>query len=151
MDKKFEEMIRPLIREAITEMAEEMNNDVWHEEKVRKVLNNEPLDEMARINMKETGNKAIFPSNKYHVWIWSNDHEPAHFHVEYPEEGYECTYCISDGSLLEVKGNSDHCNIHRKVMRNVLKWLKQPCAINPKITNQENASMTWMQNHENLY
>ena len=140
-----ESEIRTIVKQTIHEMT-----NIWHEENLRKALNNEPLDEMARINLKETQRNSLFPSNKYRVWIWSNDHTPPHFHVEYPEEGYECSYTISDGSLLEVKGNSDQCHIHNKVMKNVPIWLDQPCAINPKITNRENANMTWEQNHVNL-
>ena len=149
MDKNFETKLKELVKEAVHEVLNE-STDIWHESKVKKVINNEPIDEMARINMKETGN-SLFPSNKFRLWIWSNDHEPAHFHVDYPQENYECSFCIDDGSLLEVKGNSNYCSIHKEVVRNVKKWLKMPCAINPKITNKENAYMAWLQHHENLY
>lgn len=41
-------------------------------------IHREQLVEMSRINTNESN---IFPYNKYEVKIWSNDHEPQHFHV----------------------------------------------------------------------
>ena len=41
-------------------------------------IHREPLVEMSRINTNESN---IFPYNKFEVKIWSNDHEPPHFHV----------------------------------------------------------------------
>ena len=140
--KKRKNNLNKLIQKSVRETL----NNLWHEDKVKKVLNNEPLNEMSRINLKETGK--LFPSNKFHIWIWSNDHNPPHFHVDYPQEQYECSFLIDTGELLEVKGDSDNCTIHNKVLRDVKKWLNNPCAINPKISNKENAILTWMQNHE---
>lgn len=40
----------------------------------------EQLVEMVRINMKESGKGSIFPFNAWEVKIWSDDHEPPHFH-----------------------------------------------------------------------
>lgn len=37
------------------------------------------LNEMARVNTKEF--YGLFPSNKFEIKIWSNDHNPPHFHV----------------------------------------------------------------------
>ena len=56
-------------------------------EEVRKIingksvsLNKETLVEMARINLKEVGS-VPFPTNKFEIKIWSNDHNPPHFHL----------------------------------------------------------------------
>lgn len=38
------------------------------------------INEMARINKKETG-RCLFPYNTWELKIWSNDHTPPHFHI----------------------------------------------------------------------
>lgn len=40
-------------------------------------INQEPLFEMARLNLNEYGN-VPFPTNKFDIRIWSNDHNPPH-------------------------------------------------------------------------
>ena len=69
-------------------------------EEVRKIingksvsLNNETLVEMARINLKEIGS-VPFPTNKFDIKIWSNDHNPPHFHVIC--EGWNISFTIED-------------------------------------------------------
>ena len=50
-------------------------------EATQKVLQEEKLiTEVARININENG-RCIFPYNSFEVKMWSNDHEPPHFHV----------------------------------------------------------------------
>ena len=47
--------------------------------KVNPSLNKDNLIEMARLNVNEIGN-VPFPSNKFIIKIWSNDHNPPNFH-----------------------------------------------------------------------
>ena len=60
-------------------------------------IHREPLVEMSRINTNESN---IFPYNKYEVKIWSNDHEPPHFHVIC--DGWNLSFGIEDGELMKV-------------------------------------------------
>ena len=60
---------------------------------------NEPLIEKARINMKESGSE-IFPFENWVLQIWSNDHNPPHFHVKC--DGWDICCSIDDGRILEV-------------------------------------------------
>lgn len=48
--------------------------------KVDPSLNKNDLVEIARLNVNEIGN-VPFPSNKFNIKIWSNDHNPPHFHI----------------------------------------------------------------------
>ena len=70
-------------------------------EEVRKInngksvsLNKETFVEMARINLKEVGS-VPFPTNKFEIKIWSNNHNPPHFHVIC--EGWNISFTIEDG------------------------------------------------------
>ena len=57
------------------------------------------LNEMARINTSEPQG-AIFPYSEYDVHIWSNNHDPAHFHVITVD--WDVSFLISNGSLYKV-------------------------------------------------
>lgn len=121
-------------------------------EKVRKIingksvsLNKETLVEMARINLKEIGN-VPFPTNKFEIKIWSNDHNPPHFHVIC--EGWNISFTIEDGRELEVKNIGNHSSTYNYIVKNIPIWLVMPCKIAPKISNRENAFIQWQQLHE---
>ena len=121
-------------------------------EKVRKVingksvsLNNETLVEMARINLKEIGS-VPFPTNKFEIKMWSDDHNPPHFHVIC--EGWNISFTIEDGRELEVKNFGNHLSTYNYIVKNIPIWLDMPCKIAPKISNRENAFIQWQQLHE---
>lgn len=105
----------------------------------------EMLVEMARINKNETGN-SIFPFDKWEVKIWSNDHNPPHFHIIC--DAWNVSFTINDGEVIESKGNGNK-QIFDYMVNNVNKWLLSKCASQPKLTNQENAMLVWEQLHEN--
>ena len=106
---------------------------------------NEMVVEMARINKRENGN-CIFPYNSFNVHIWSNDHNPPHFHVESDE--WNVSLLIESGEVLEIKNEGKNKQILNYIVKNAKDWLKQPCAILPTITNQENAMLQWEQLHD---
>lgn len=101
--------------------------------------------EMARINKRENSN-CIFPYNRFNVHIWSNDHEPPHFHVE--SDGWNVSILIENGEMLDVKTEGKNRQIFNYIIKNSKDWLSQPCAILPSITNQENAMLQWEQLHD---
>ncbi len=107
--------------------------------------NGEPLNEMARINKKETGN-CLFPYNKWELKIWSNDHTPPHFHILC--DGWNASFCIEDGSLLEIKTRGKENSIFEYMQANVEKWLSSKCFAQPKLSNRENAMLQWEQIHD---
>ena len=102
--------------------------------------NNKSTDlivEMARINKNETGE----------VKIWSNDHNPPHFHIL--REGWEVLFDINSGSVLSIKSQGRNRKIYEYMCANVKEWLYSQCAIIPQITNQQNAIAIWDQLHDN--
>ena len=105
--------------------------------------NKETLVEIAHINLKEIGN-VPFPTNKFEIKIWSNDHNPPHFHVIC--EGWNISFTIEDGRELEVKNIGNHT--YNYIVKNIPIWLDMPCKIAPKISNRENAVIQWQQLHE---
>ena len=104
-----------------------------------------PLTEMARINMKETGKNSIFPYNAWEVKIWSDDHEPPHFHIK--RNGWNVSFNIETGELIEILKRGSEDNVLDYMQANVNKWLNSPSAILPLITNKQNALTQWLQLH----
>lgn len=103
------------------------------------------LVEMARINTKDRG---IFPFDDYEVKIWSNDHNPPHFHII--KNGWDVTFSIENGEVLNIKSQGDKMQIYKYMTDNVVKWLSSPCAILPAVSNQDNAMAVWSQLHDEV-
>ena len=89
----------------------------------------------------------IFPYNKFEVKIWSNDHEPPHFHVLC--DGWNLSFKIENGELLNVEQKGANRSVYKHIIKNVRQWLESECAILPMITNQQNAMAMWIQIHQN--
>ena len=102
------------------------------------------LNEMARINTSEPQG-AIFPYSEYDVHIWSNDHDPAHFHVITVD--WDVSFLISNASLYKVNKEGKKKKTLKYMCNNVTRWLNSPCAALPVITNQQNAQLQWIQLH----
>lgn len=102
------------------------------------------LNEMARINVNEPQG-SLFPYEKFDVHIWSNDHEPAHFHILTSD--WNVSFYISDGKLCKINKQGKDSKIFSYLVKNVPAWLSSPCAILPSITNQQNANLQWIQLH----
>ena len=124
-------------------LTEQYLHDVV-KEVTKNVLNKDMLiTEMARINIKDSGN--VFPYNSYDVRIWSNDHEPPHFHVIH--EGWDLTFLIENGELLDIKTKGKKKQVYNDICNKTKKWLSSPCAVLPNVTNQQNAYAVWIQLH----
>ena len=104
-----------------------------------------PLFEMARINKRETG-KDIYPYNGWEVKIFSNDHNPPHFHII--RDGWDVSFAIEDGAMLNLGARGKDQAIFSYMVANVGRWLSLPCALEPTLTNRQNAMMQWEQLHD---
>ena len=104
-------------------------------EVVSKVLNEkvqtfrEPLNEMAKLNMKDSG-KSLFPSNAYDIIVQGDNspHKPPHIHVMSKQEGYNIKILIENGELWKVvsygrRGKTDNFT---DVVKDIKEWLSQP-------------------------
>ena len=102
------------------------------------------LVEMARINTKDGG---VFPFNDFEVKIWSNDHNPPHFHII--KDGWNVAFSIESGEVLQIKTQGKKKRIYNYMIENVAQWLSDPCAILPAVSNKDNAMAVWYQLHDN--
>lgn len=102
------------------------------------------LNEMARINKKETG-QCFFPFDAWELKIWSNDHEPPHFHIL--KDGWNVSFLIETGTLDRIEEAGTKQSVFNYMVTNVKKWLDCKCFAQPKITNRENAMLQWEQLH----
>lgn len=107
----------------------------------------DPIVEMSRLNRKDIG-AVPFPYNKFAIRIWSNDHNPPHFHVVGDE--WDISFLISDGSEYRVNVVGNNTTTYNYIAKNVPIWLKQTSKINKKITNQEAANIIWNSYTENI-
>ena len=92
-------MAKKIIRLTENELAKAIHSSIKELESV--VLNersNTLLVEMARINTNDGG---LSPFNSFEVKIWSNDHNPPHFHII--KDGWDVSFLIDDGEMLEIK------------------------------------------------
>ena len=105
-------------------------------------IHREPLNEMAKMNLKDPMNSP-FPPNKFDIIIWSNDHNPPHFHIKGPEE-WEVTFSIETGEPLKVKHIGKSSKYYKYMVDNVPIWLKMPCSVNKKITNRDFLDARWI-------
>ena len=107
-------------------------------------IHTEPLCEIARINVCESGN-GLFPYNTWELKMYSNDHTPPHFHVI--ADGWDVSFKIDNGELLVVNRKGRNDTIYQYMMDNIPKWLEANCAVLPIATNKQNANAVWKQIH----
>ena len=108
-----------------------------------------PMDsivEMVRLNKNDTG-AVPFPRNKFAIRIWSNDHNPPHFHVI--AEGWDLSFLIENGELYRVNTIGDNMATYNYIVKQVPKWLKMRSKIFKHNTNQEVAENIWSSYDEN--
>ena len=141
MAKKVIRLTEQDLHEIVMESTMAVLNNPFVE---MRAISQEMINEMARINTNE-GGKCIFPCNKYEVKIWSNDHNPPHFHVLC--DGWNILFTIEDGELYRVEGKGRDKKEYKYIVNSVKTWLKSACAVQPKLTNQENAISIWHQLH----
>lgn len=111
------------------------------------VLNySQSINEMAKINTKEF--YGYFHCNKFDIRIWSNGHNPPHFHVL--GDGWDIVVSIDSGDIIKTKKQGKNSKFYTYVRNFVKCWMEEPCAIKKQLTNRENAEMQWMQNNSDL-
>lgn len=101
------------------------------------------INEMSRINAKEF--YGYFPYNKFDIKIWSNDHNPPHFHVI--GDGWDIVVDIETGTILKTKREGKSSKFYKYVEDYIEEWLESPSAINKKQTNRETAMLAWEMNN----
>lgn len=141
MAKKVARLKEQELKDTILETTQSVLNQSVPSESERPAI----LVEIARINKRE-GENGIFPYSSYKVKIWSNDHEPAHFHVM--KDGWDILFEIATGNLIRVEGRGSNIQDYDYITNNVKDWLQSQCAIMPSSTNQQNAMITWEQLHD---
>lgn len=134
------QQVKDIVREIVEQIAFSEGTDYY-------ILNQIPIEEMAKLNLHDTG-AVPFPYNKFDIRIWSNDHNPPHFHVIDKETGWEITINIETGQLISTKRVGNSSNIYRYILKNIPIWLKMKSLENKSMTNQENAMTIWNKNHK---
>lgn len=104
------------------------------------------LNEMAKLNVKEFN--GFFPYNKFDIRIWTNDHNPPHFHVI--GDGWDIVIDIKTGDIIKTKRIGKNSKFYTYVKNVVKDWLDEKCSISSKLTNRENALICWIQNNPEL-
>ena len=141
---KIDRIIRESIRKVLEEATITTTRPITKTKTVYKT--HDEINEMARINKKENG-KCIFPYNSWELKIWSNDHNPPHFHIIC--DGWNVSFTIEDGELLQIEGRGANASTFEYMKNNVKEWLSSNCFAQPKLTNKENATLQWEQLHDN--
>lgn len=95
-------------------------------------LNKVDLVEMVRLNVNEIGN-VPFPSNKFNIKMWSNNHEPPHFHVIANE--WDISFFIESGEIYKVNKIGKDFKTYSYILKNVKAWLVMRCKILPRVNN----------------
>ena len=101
-------------------------------------IDDKMLLEIARLNVGSDSNSP-FPSNIYDLRMWSNDHDPIHFHVTNKQEGWKVT-CSIEGNVLSIKKQTPSLNI-KKVEKLCKEWLNGTNKYG--INNKQNAKSIW--------
>lgn len=137
-----EDVLREEERRLFLETVEDIDRDELNEY-LRKTYP-QSINEMARINVKEF--YGLFPVNKFEIKIWSNDHNPPHFHV-LTKDGWNIQVLIEDGSILGVKNIGKDSKLYTYVEKYIGEWLNSKSVISPNDTNREFAQKEWITNN----
>lgn len=138
------EIHKERLQEIVAESIERVLGEECPACSVNSEVNPGLLMEMARINRREN---VLFPFAGWEIKIWSNDHTPPHFHIM--KDGWNVSFEIGTGNLLGVEKSGANQSVYCYMMNNVQEWLNAPCAVQPKLTNRENAMLLWEQLHDN--
>lgn len=101
--------------------------------------------DMARIN-KQEGSEGLFPYDSWEIRMWSNDHNPPHFHII--KDGWNVSFLVDTGEVFKVEKKGRKKDIYAYMVNNVKDWLDTKCFIEPSITNRRNAINVWSQIHD---
>lgn len=101
----------------------------------------ESILEMAQINTEDSSN-SYFPWNKFKLYIYSNEHEPPHFHIINKQYGWDIRVDAITGDLVGVKkyGNRRKQDKFVDIIRDAKSWLKEPSA-DPDYEGKNNADV----------
>lgn len=146
MTQEFENKLRTIIKECIHSELSLNEINILNENSLQEYLNKnykDSLNEMARINTKEF--YGYFPFNKFRLVVWSNDHNPPHFHVI--AENWDIVVNIEDGTIIKVKQEGNNSKVYSHVEKYVNEWLNSPSAIESEHTNREIAMLAWKLNN----
>lgn len=127
----------------LKKLAKNAIKDALHERASRPNQTRDLLVEMARINKRET---YLFPYQAWEIKIWSNDHNPPHFHIL--KDGWDVSFGIETGDMLQIKNRGTNQTAYDYMLANVNPWLDAPCALSSKITNREAAMIVWLHLHD---
>lgn len=144
--EKFYENIRTIVREYLNEEKERLKilaeipllDMEWCRKYIRENYAH-ALNEMARVNVGERW--GFFPTNKFNVFIYSNDHNPPHMHVII--DGWDLVVGIKDGKILKVKHEGKSSKYYSYVEKFTGEWLDSPSSAEEGLTNREVAMRLW--------
>lgn len=105
-----------------------------------KIINHDPIIEMARLNKRDNG-AVPFPYNKFEIKIWSNDHNPPHFHVK--SEGWDISFLIENGEVYKVNLIGSNSCLYTYIVKNIPIWLNMHSNTDKNLTNKKIAENTW--------
>ena len=144
--KLTENELEEIIKESIDKILDESTVGTLNHKRVIPTQDNNSqlITEMARINTQEP-NGSLFPYSVFDVHIWSNDHNPPHFHIL--KDDWDVEFFIETGDLYKIKKQGKDKKIYHYMVNNVKSWLKAKSIILPQITNKENANAIWTQLH----
>ncbi len=103
----------------------------------------ERIADMALLNK---GDMSILPYNKYKVYVYGEDHQPPHFHVETTE--FDARFDLEGNFLSMKRGEISNVDVVEKLVK---KWLNSKPAkheIAVKFaTNSDFAEVMWIANN----
>lgn len=140
----FNKMLKTLVRECLHEEMDKReflkNVPTLKEQRLKADdYENHQLNEMAKLNTKEFF--SLFPYNKFDIVVYSNDHEPPHFHVVV--NGWNIVVGIADGKILDIRRYGKNSSMYTFVKNNIEEWLESPSLIDKAKTNREIAFQEW--------
>lgn len=97
--------------------------------------------EIAVINLKET---KVFPYGEWSIKIFSDGMKPQ-LHII--KDGWDILFNIVDGKYHSCWDMGTDVEVYHYAVNEIEGWLDAPCALNGKVTNRENAMLTWEQTH----
>lgn len=108
-------------------------------------LQRDKIVDKARIN-KQEGSEGLFPYDSWEIKMWSNYHNPPHFHII--KDDWNVSFLIDSGEVFKIEKRGKKKDIFTYMVGNVNAWLDSKCSIEPTITNRKNAKNVWNQIHD---
>lgn len=103
------------------------------------------INEMGRLNKNEV--YGFFPFNKFEIKIWSNDHNPPHFHAK-SADGWNILVGIEDGQIIKTENIGKDSKFYKYIEDFANAWLDDKNAVFKNKTNRQVAMEMW-NNYQN--